>query len=433
MLRHSPLLLAAILAGAAGARAEDTPRVLIEKAIRAHGGQENLTRKVATQLLFKGTSHGGPLGNLRFTGEFFAPFEGRMKTTFAIEGEGLKTVVVQALSGGKGWERTDRQVRDLSAPELEELKVSSHRHRVTTLAPLLDDQGFTLTALGEAKVEGRPALGVKVAFKGRPDLSLYFDKESGLLVKYAYRLKGPVGDGALEETVLRDYRGPELAAADEQMLKAAGIGADGPALLEFLHKRLGKIRELIRQLGSDDFATREKAVEGLVAQGAAALPLLREAARSEDPEVASLARKCLRRIGGLNERQVLAAAVRLVAWRKPAGGAEALLSALAGADEESAREIKAALAELAPQEGRPGGALARALEDKDPVRRAAAAGALGKDGGVYLAQPGRRLYLRGVKQAMKYTVYLNGKKDMDVEVTAVHYFNRIEDKVFARP
>src|SRR5262249_31340150 len=152
----------------------------------------------------------------------------------------------------------------------------SHRHRVTTLVPLLEDPGFTLTALGEAKVEGRAALGVKVAFKGRPDLSLYFDQESGLLVKYDYRLQGaggPKGDGALEETVLRDYRGPELDAPDEQMLKAAGVGVDGPALLDFLHKRLGKIRDLIRQLGSEDFAAREKAVEGLVAQGTDARPL----------------------------------------------------------------------------------------------------------------------------------------------------------------
>jgi hypothetical protein len=443
MLRRSPLLLVAVLAGAAGVRAEDTPRALIEKAIRAHGGKENLARKVATQLLFKGAIHiGGGPGGLPFTGEFIALSEGRMKTTMEIELGGQKMAFVQAVDGDKGWQSVNGMVQDLSAPELEAEKVASYQRRVTTLVPLLDDKGFTLTAGGEAKVEGRPALGVKVSFKGQPDTSLYFDKETGLLVKYAYRQKGavgPGGDGSLQETVLHDYREPDLGAADEQVLKAARVGVGGPALLEFLRKkapdpaRVRKVRDLIRQLGADEFEAREKAVEGLVAQGVQALPLLQEATRSPDAEVARRARECLRRIGPLDDRQVVAAAVRLVAWRKPAGAAEALLGALAGADEGLAREIKAALAELAAEEGRPGGALARALEDKDPVRRAAAAAALGKDGGAYLRQPGRRLYPRGVKRAVKQTGYVNGQKNMDLEVTAVHYFNRIEDKVFARP
>jgi hypothetical protein len=51
----------------------------------------------------------------------------------------------------------------------------------------------------------------------------------------------------------------------------------------------------VRELGSDRFATREGAEQRLIRAGSAALPALREAARSEDPEVA-------RRAGALVER-----------------------------------------------------------------------------------------------------------------------------------
>jgi hypothetical protein len=438
MPRRVPLLLVAVLAGAAGApAAEDTPRALIEKAVRAHGGKEKLTRPIATRFQIKGVVHGGGFGGqFPFTGTFCAPFEGRMKTTMAVQVGGQKMAFVQVMDGAKGWQSVNGVVRDLSAAELEEMKASFHLGRVTALVPLLEDKGFILAPLKEATVGGRPARGVKVSFPGRADTSLYFDKVTGLLVKYAYRENEARGGGVLQETVLSDYREPDPGAADEQLLKAAGVGVDGPALLAFLRTqgpdpaRLRQIKELIRQLGADDFDAREKAVEGLVARGAAARPLLQEATRSQDPEVARRARDCLRRLGPVEDRQVVAAAVRLAACRQPAGSAEVLLGALPGAGEELAREIKAALAALAPAEG---AALARALQDKDPVRRAAAAAALGKDGGAYLRQPGRRLYPRAAKQAMKHTAYSNGRKSMELEISAVRYYNRFEDKVFARP
>ncbi len=56
----------------------------------------------------------------------------------------------------------------------------------------------------------------------------------------------------------------------------------------------GNIDELIRQLGSEDFATREKATEELRKIGRPAEEALRKAAESEDAEVQSRARTLLR-------------------------------------------------------------------------------------------------------------------------------------------
>ena len=66
---------------------------------------------------------------------------------------------------------------------------------------------------------------------------------------------------------------PDSTAADEQTLKAANLGTDGPALLDFFRKRtpteanVKRITLLIKQLGDDSFAVREKASAELVSIG----------------------------------------------------------------------------------------------------------------------------------------------------------------------
>lgn len=88
-------------------------------------------------------------------------------------------------------------------------------------------------------------------------------------------------------------------AADERLLKEAGVKADGPALVEFFRKRVPpdvspeRLAALVKQLGDDDFDAREKASAALKALGARALPALRRAAGDADPEVKRRAQECL--------------------------------------------------------------------------------------------------------------------------------------------
>jgi hypothetical protein len=126
--------------------------------------------------------------------------------------------------------------------------------------------------------------------------------------------------------------------------------------------------------------------------------------------------------------------VRLVAMRRPAGAAAALLERLTPTTEpEVAEEILAALATVAVTKGKPDPALQEALDGKDPVRRAAALAVLGKDGGAFEKKAGRRVYLTGVKLPMKGTTYSDGKKLFERETVEVRFFNRFDDKIFARP
>src|SRR5262249_25329950 len=157
-----------------------------------------------------------------------------------------------------------------------------------------------------------------------------------------------------------------------------------------------RVKELIKQLGADDFKTREQAAVALVELGPAAVPHLKRSAKDPDLEVAKRAQACLEKIGDREADRLVSPAIRLVGLRRPDGAVEALLDVLARTrDEEVQREALAALVMLADAGGKPDPALAKALEDRDPARRAAAEAVLGKDGGAYLKKPGRRLVLTG--------------------------------------
>src|SRR5262245_20137837 len=85
--------------------------------------------------------------------------------------------------------------------------------------------------------------------------------------------------------------GPDDPAGDEQLLKAAAV-ANGPALLESFRRATlngaeqERIQALIRQLGDEEYEKREKASAELLTLGGTAVPKLREAVKSRDPEVA---------------------------------------------------------------------------------------------------------------------------------------------------
>src|SRR5262249_24936971 len=87
-----------------------------------------------------------------------------------------------------------------------------------------------------------------------------------------------------------------------------------------------------------------------------------------------------------------AAALRLVAWRKPAGAVEVLLNYLPFADTEAqAGEVKRVLAALAWSAGQPDAVLVGALNDPRAPRRAAAVEALCRAGGDKLLPTVRKL------------------------------------------
>src|SRR4029079_3870443 len=160
----------------------------------------------------------------------------------------------------------------------------------------------------------------------------------------------------------------KVSAEDEKLLKAATL-ADAPDLLNYLGKRtLGakdhdKIDGLIRLLGDDRFAAREKASEELAAVGPAALPQLRRATSDPDEEIRERARDAIREVEGKAKPDLSAAVIRAVRVRAPAGDVKALLEFLPDAENDAVvEEAVTALAVLGARDGKVDTLLVEALK-----------------------------------------------------------------------
>ena len=81
-----------------------------------------------------------------------------------------------------------------------------YSQRVETLFPLITEPAFELSAIPATKVDRREALGVRVSSKGQEDIDLFFDKQSGLLVKSERMAMDPDRDDVRREDFFRNYR-----------------------------------------------------------------------------------------------------------------------------------------------------------------------------------------------------------------------------------
>lgn len=192
--------------GVAPLRGDDKDlRAVIDKAIKARGGAEALAKLPASTWKAKGKAH--VLGQeIDFTGEWAIQPPGQSRVIFEFEFAGQKIQRIQVVNGDKGWVKLNESLEEMDKEALTEAKEAAHVGQVINLL-VLADKAYQLSSLGEAKVNGRNAIGIKVAHKSHRDVNVYFDKENGLLVKTATRIKDvQSGMEFNQETVHDDYK-----------------------------------------------------------------------------------------------------------------------------------------------------------------------------------------------------------------------------------
>ncbi len=183
-----------VLVLAAPARADDQAemKALIDKAIKAHGGEANLAKYKATTWKGKGKVH--TMGGIEFTGDWFET-DGKLRFNLELDFMGMAIKVTQVVANDKGWEKVsvggmDVMNDEMSKEEIEETQEELYANRIMSLqAFAAKDKGLELATLGEVKVNDKPCLGVRVSSKGHRDVSLFIDKETHLVVKAEHRVK----------------------------------------------------------------------------------------------------------------------------------------------------------------------------------------------------------------------------------------------------
>jgi len=175
----------AILVSTTLARADDAAdaKALVEKALKAYGGEDKLSKVKAMTMKAKGTYYGMGDG-IAYTETISWQHPDKMRAE--VKGENFTYIGV--FNGDKAWESRNGKTEESTKDGLAESKESMYAHKVAMLYPLLD-KGYTLTPIGEVKVGDKPAVGVKVAHKDHRDINLLFDKKTSLLIKIETQVK----------------------------------------------------------------------------------------------------------------------------------------------------------------------------------------------------------------------------------------------------
>lgn len=197
--------LVCVLSGPVRAADAQDATAIVNKAIKALGGEDQLSKIKAASWKSKGT--------ITFQGNDsdvtnVAIVQGldHMRQEFEGEFGGNKVKGVTLLAGDKGMRMFGSNHSDLDKDAVAVQK----RTIYLTLIPItilpLKDKKFKLETIADDTVDGKPAVGLKVTAPDSKDFKLYFDKETGLPVKLVAKVMGFMGQEFTQETTFSDYK-----------------------------------------------------------------------------------------------------------------------------------------------------------------------------------------------------------------------------------
>ncbi len=189
----------------AHAGGKNSAKEILAKATKAYGGAKKLKGYHAFEASGKGVFYGMGKG-IKYQGEWKGEgLRSRMKITMQF---GDETINFHEVVGKKkGWTKAPGVgVKEMTKVEFQD-KVEGNY--IGGLVPriLVEKEGFKFTSAGSIQVMGKDALGVKVSKKGRPDVTLYFDPKTYLLVKTERSGTNPKsGNEYSEEVYYSNYK-----------------------------------------------------------------------------------------------------------------------------------------------------------------------------------------------------------------------------------
>lgn len=215
-----------------------------------------------------------------------------------------------------------------------------------------------------------------------------FGLVSALTISAVSQDKVPVTDKVDPKEPVKQPPPPvkQVPGEDEvRILKNVGLPTDGNSLLEYLRKQTypeadeKKMEVLLRDLGDDDFKTRESASAQLIGLGKSAIVGLKQAEKDNDPEVRRRAEDLRKKLEAKVEPAIQVATARLIAIQKPEKSAEVLIGFLPfAADLSVTDEVCKALGSVAVTAKGADPAVVKALDEKSTIKRAAAGEALAR-------------------------------------------------------
>jgi outer membrane lipoprotein-sorting protein len=235
----------ALLEPALAAPTDEKLNALIEKVIKAYGGEERLRGLKVFSMKWRQRSEGSPQVQGRET-RLFVQLPGRARVEMELPGPNRrKTLMVVVHHGDKSWVKTGEDAtRESIAQE------DSAGRQVAVLFPpativRLKDAEFLVTWIGESQLELRAVIGVELARKSGEEFAianaafarkvrLFFDKETGLLLKSESEFPAKGTTKEKVEIIYQDYRVSDgIPMAQRYVTTQDGNVASRTEVLEF--------------------------------------------------------------------------------------------------------------------------------------------------------------------------------------------------------
>lgn len=176
-------------------------QALIDKVLKAHGGETKLSQLEA---FIEKTRTTGPKGQVTTMNRYVhLPDKLRMESEFDVGDKRVKCAIIY--NGNQGWKKQEDKATELRPSPFTGVK-DPQKFSGPRIWLRLRDPAYTPSLLEETKVGDRPAVGIKLSGKGREE-RLFFDKQTRLLLKAEETLTFGQGKEAITvETLYSDYQ-----------------------------------------------------------------------------------------------------------------------------------------------------------------------------------------------------------------------------------
>jgi hypothetical protein len=210
-----------------GGAAEGDATAIINKAIKAHFPKGHDTKTKGLRTKSKGTMHVAGL-DLEFTQDVVVQMPNKFKEVMNLTVMDKKVKVTTVYNGKEGWIRSDDKDVKVTEEILAEFKEAAYVMGLMQ-GVLLNDKAVKFSLAGEAKVKGKAAVGVTVSREGKKDITVFFDKGTGLITKVKMLKRDLMsGEEVTEERFVTEYQ----EVSGRKVAKKVEVLRDGKPLFE---------------------------------------------------------------------------------------------------------------------------------------------------------------------------------------------------------
>jgi hypothetical protein len=184
---------------------EPKPEQIIEKAIRAHGGEDRLNGLTGFSLKERTVYEKGPTWT--YDNVVASPSRYRSEMSSGPQDKNASIIVID---GDHGWLKRGDKVEAYPPTFLDSMRRNTIPYvgprSILRLSARQKNPRCQISVVGECTVDGHQAVGLRMKLEDGPQQTWYFDKESGLLLKTESRTANFEGEDIVNTTTSSDYQ-----------------------------------------------------------------------------------------------------------------------------------------------------------------------------------------------------------------------------------